>query len=169
MLGAAERVKLRAGVRPKELQESMKKAVRKVAAIDLGKVRVGVAVSDDLGLLAHPRPSLAGKSRKAMLQALADLAREEAIGRFLVGLPLEMSGAAGSAARQARAFAEELAAATGIEVELVDERLTTVEADRRLREGGASARVRKGRVDGGAAAVILQSWLDRRSLHRERG
>ena len=135
----------------------------RVAAIDLGKVRVGVAISDELGLLAHPRPSLDGKSKKALLSALSALAREEQITRFVVGLPLMMSGAKGSAAHRAAEFARELAGATGIEVELLDERLTTVEATRRLRVGGVSRRAERQLVDGVAAAVMLQSWLDRRS------
>lgn len=134
---------------------------RKVAAIDLGRARVGVAVSDDLGLFAHPRPSLEGKSRKVLLDALAALAREEELGRFLVGLPLEMSGMEGLAARRAVEFAEQLANATGLPVELVDERLTTVEADRRLRAHGVSGKKNKERIDGAAAAVMLQSYLDR--------
>ncbi len=90
------------------------------------------------------------------------LAREESVARFLVGLPLEMSGAEGTAARRALDFAHELADATGIEVEMVDERLSTVEASRRLHDGGVKARDQKGRIDGAAAAVILQGWLDAR-------
>jgi putative holliday junction resolvase len=144
----------------------VRSAPPRVAALDLGKARVGVAVSDELGLLAHPRPFISGKSRKALLDALVTLAREEEISRFLVGLPLEMSGAEGSAAARAVQFAEELASATGIEVELIDERLTTVEASRALRAGGASRRASIQRVDGAAAAVMLQSWLDRRPPRR---
>ncbi|MFO0757016.1 MAG: Holliday junction resolvase RuvX [Byssovorax sp.] len=140
---------------------STRSSAARVAAIDLGKARVGVAVSDELGLLAHPRPHLDGKSRKVLLDALRDLAREDKITRFLVGYPLEMSGHEGAAARRAMEFAQQLADATGIEVELCDERLTTTEASRRLREGGTSAREGKGRVDGAAAAVMLQAWLDR--------
>jgi putative Holliday junction resolvase len=139
----------------------MVRSALRVAAIDLGKARVGVAVSDELGLLAHPRPPLDGKSKKALIAALASLAREEEIARFVLGLPLEMSGAEGSAAKKVLAFAEDLANATGIEVELVDERLTTVEAFRQLRAQGISGRAGKRLVDGVAAAVILQSWLDR--------
>jgi putative Holliday junction resolvase len=134
----------------------------RVAAIDLGKARVGVAVSDELGLLAHTRPFLDGKSKKPLLAALAALAREDGITRFLVGLPLEMTGEQGPAARRALAFAQELADATGVEVEMIDERLSTVEASRRLTDGGHKARQQKGLVDGASAAVFLQSWLDGR-------
>jgi putative holliday junction resolvase len=133
----------------------------RVAAVDLGKVRAGVAVADDLGMLAHARPFVDARSRKALLAALVELAREEAIGRFLVGLPLDLHGEHGPAARRALAFAQELSNATGLEVELVDERLTTVQASRRLREGGTSAREERSRIDGAAAAVLLQAWLDR--------
>lgn len=133
-----------------------------MAAIDLGKARVGVAVADELGLMAHARPYLDGKSRKALLAALAELAREDEITRFLVGLPLEMNGDHGPAAQRALAFAQELADATGVEIEMIDERLSTVEASRRLRDRGVKARDQKALVDGAAAAVILQSWLDAR-------
>jgi putative Holliday junction resolvase len=137
-----------------------KRELLRVAAIDLGKARVGVAVTDELGLMAHTRPFLDGKSRKALLRALAELGREDRIERFLVGLPLEMSGREGPAARRALAFAGELAEATGIGVEMVDERLSTVEAAHRLRDGGVTPREQKGRIDGASAALLLQSWLD---------
>lgn len=143
-------------------------AVR-VAAVDLGKARVGIAVSDELGLLAHPRPFLDGKSRKPLIAALVAMAREEGIERFLVGLPLEMTGEEGPAARRVMAFAQELANAAGVEIELVDERLTTVEAAQQLRASGINAREGKSRVDGVAAAVILQSWLDARRDDRDDG
>jgi putative Holliday junction resolvase len=133
-----------------------------VCALDLGKARVGVAVVDDLGLYAHPRPPLDGRNRRALLQAIAKLAREERIERFLVGLPLDMTGEHGPAARRATVFAQEVANATGCEVELVDERLSTVEAEAHLRARGLSRREARPHVDGTAAAVFLQSWLDAR-------
>ena len=138
----------------------------RVAAIDLGKARVGVAVADELGLMAHARPFLDGRSRKALLRALADLAREDRIERFLVGLPLEMTGEEGPAARRALDFARELADAAGVEVEMIDERLSTVAAGRLLREGGVRGRDQKGRIDGASAALLLQSWLDAHATRR---
>lgn len=134
----------------------------RVLAIDLGKARAGVAVSDELGLYAHTRPPIDARNRKALLAALAELARAEGVRRFLIGLPLEMTGEHGPAARRALAFAQQLADATGLEVEVVDERLTTVEASRQLSASGIEGRRQKSKVDGVAAAVILQSWLDRR-------
>jgi putative holliday junction resolvase len=138
----------------------------RVAAIDLGKVRVGLAISDELGLMAHPRPPLSGSNPRALLAELARLAVKEGIERFLVGLPLSLAGKEGKGAERARKFAQRLADATGREVELVDERLTTVEASRRLREGGISGRRGISRIDGAAAAVLLQAWLDRHLSER---
>jgi putative Holliday junction resolvase len=135
----------------------------RVAAIDLGSVRVGVAISDELGLLAHPRPHLPGGSRPALLEALAELARVEGIERFLVGLPRQLDGSEGRAAREARQFAAALARRTKLEVTLCDEWLSTRQAHQRLQEGGHSSRDRRQRVDSAAAAVLLQSWLDGRA------
>jgi putative Holliday junction resolvase len=132
----------------------------RVAAVDLGKVRVGLAVSDELGLIAHPRGPLPGANRKKLLGQLATLARDEKVGRFLVGLPLDRNGGEGRAAARARSFAQALADATGREVELVDERLSTVEATRRLREGGVSAKRGRPLIDAASAAILLQAWLD---------
>lgn len=134
----------------------------RVAAIDLGKARVGVALSDELGLYAHPRPPLDGRNRRALLERLARLARDEGIERFLIGLPLELGGGRGPAAARAERFARQLANASGVEVELIDERLSTVDATRQLRASGVSAREERSRIDGVAAALLLQSWLDAR-------
>lgn len=134
----------------------------RVCAVDLGKARVGVAVSDELGMLAHPRPALDGGNRKALLAALAALAEAEGVERFVVGAPIEMAGGHGAAAERAHKFAIALAAATGREVELLDERLTTVEASRRLSEAGKRRKAQQATIDSAAAAVLLQAWLDTR-------
>lgn len=139
----------------------------RVACLDLGKARVGLAVSDDLGLVAHPRPPLDGRHQPRLLQALRRLAAEEGVCRFLVGLPLEMSGGQGAAAQRAVRFAEKLVAATKVEVELVDERLSTVQAARLLRDAGVKRGAMQGRIDGASAAVLLQRWLDARSRSGE--
>jgi putative Holliday junction resolvase len=133
----------------------------RACALDLGKARVGVAVADELGLLAHVRPPLDGRDKKGLLAALTELVREEGVGLFIVGLPLDMSGEAGAMAAKVEVLAREIHAATGVPVELFDERWTTVEASRMLRQGGVDGRRQKGLVDGVAAAVMLQSWLDR--------
>lgn len=133
----------------------------RACALDLGKARVGVAIADELGLLAHVRPPLDGRDKKGLLEALRELVREEGVELFIVGLPLDMSGMAGPMAAKVEGLAREIHAATGVPVELYDERWTTVEASRRLRQGGVEGRRQKGLVDGVAAAVMLQSWLDR--------
>ncbi len=135
---------------------------RRVAAIDWGKARIGVAVSDELGMLAHPRPFVDAKNRRAALETLVQLARDEKLERFVVGLPLDYRGDEGPSARQATDFARALADATGLPVELLDERWTTVEATRALENAGVRRQKKTARIDGAAAAVLLQGWLDAR-------
>jgi putative Holliday junction resolvase len=131
-------------------------------ALDFGKARVGVAVSDELGVLAHPRPALDGADRKALLADIVRLTKEESVARVLVGLPLEMAGGVGPSAQRVLSFAQAVANATGLEVELVDERLTTTEAQRKLTSAGKAKKDQRKHIDGAAASVLLQSWLDRR-------
>lgn len=130
------------------------------AGIDLGKVRVGLAVSDELGVLAHPRPPLDGRDLGRLVERLVDLMQSEGIDVFVVGLPLHLSGAEGRAAARVRRFAERLRQRTQARVELYDERLTTRQARDRLRSAGLSERELRPRLDGAAAAILLQSWLD---------
>jgi putative holliday junction resolvase len=134
----------------------------RAAAIDLGKVRVGLAVADELGFLAHPRPFLDGRHPGRLVEALAILASEEGIDLFVVGLPRTLSGEEGPAARRARDFAERLRHRTGLRVELVDEWLSTREAMSRLRDQNLDGRAARQRIDSAAAAIVLQSWLDAR-------
>jgi putative holliday junction resolvase len=137
-------------------------------ALDLGKARVGVAVDDGLGLLAHPRGVLAAKDRPALLQAIARVAREEGADCIVVGLPVDMRGHEGDAARQARSVAQAIADATGISVELWDERMTTLFAARSLASSGVRREKAKRRIDEAAAVAILQSWLDARAHDKRR-
>jgi putative Holliday junction resolvase len=123
-------------------------------------VRVGVAISDELGLFAHPRPHLNGRDLVRLVGVLATLADREQVGVFVVGLPRTLTGVEGAAARRAREFARRLAARTQRRVELWDEWLTTKEAHGKLRDQGLSEREARGRVDSAAAAILLQSWLD---------
>lgn len=134
--------------------------------IDLGGTRCGVAVDDELGQLAHPRPNLPAKDRKALVESLAKLATEVGARRFVVGLPLEMSGQEGRAAERVRTFAQHLADASRLEVVLWDERLSTVEAAAALHRAGRDAREQKALIDGAAAVTILQAWLDARAARR---
>lgn len=133
----------------------------RAAAIDFGAVRVGLAVADELGLLAHPRPFLDGRNPQGLLAKLKELQAAEQIDLFVVGLPRELRGREGPAAKRVRAFVEKLEQATPARVELYDEWLSTREAAGRLRAQGLNARQQKGRIDSAAAAILLQSWLDR--------
>jgi putative Holliday junction resolvase len=131
----------------------------RIMALDLGSVRTGVAVSDELGMLAQPWKTLPGGD--AALEAVMLAVGEVKPARILVGLPRNMDGSYGPAAQGARAFAEQLEARVDCPVELWDERLTTVSAQRALRESGRKARDQRGVVDQVAAQILLQSWLDR--------
>ena len=139
----------------------------RAAAVDLGKVRVGLAIADELGLMAHPRPYLDGRDQRRVVGELARLALAEGITVFLIGLPRHLNGKEGLPAQRARRFAEALEKRTPARVELVDEWLSTKEAHARLRENGTTSREARERVDSAAAAVLLQSWLDGQRAPRE--
>jgi putative Holliday junction resolvase len=133
----------------------------RVVGLDLGQRRIGVAVSDRDGMLAVPHGTIlrsgdAERDRTAIARMVEELEGEAVI----VGLPLSLDGRAGPAAQAARAEAAALSGVLGIAVELVDERLTTVTAQRSLATAGVPGRSRRRVVDQVAAAVLLQSWLD---------
>lgn len=132
----------------------------RAAGIDYGKVRVGVAVSDELGAMAHPRPYLDGRSMRAILDGLRQLCSSEGIDTLVLGLPRQLDGSEGLAARRVRRFSALLKQHLGLRVVLVDEWLSTREAHSRLQAGGHDARSARSRVDSAAAAILLQSWLD---------
>jgi putative Holliday junction resolvase len=132
----------------------------RTAAVDYGEKRIGLAVSDELGMLARPLGNVEGPSEAARIAAAAERLRAEGAGRVLLGLPRHMDGREGDAAPKVRAFAEGLRAALGCEVKFVDERLSTVQASRALREAGQDARRQKKTIDSASAVVILQAWLD---------
>jgi putative Holliday junction resolvase len=129
--------------------------------VDLGRARIGLALADDVLRTARPFRLVTRRSEAADLAAIAGAAREYDVERVVLGLPLHMDGSEGAAARLSRAFAPKLEAALGVPVELFDERLSTFEAETRLRDRGLSVREARARVDAEAAAVILQGWLDR--------
>jgi putative Holliday junction resolvase len=121
-----------------------------------------VAIDDELGMMAHPRGVLSGRDRKQLLASLRAFADENGVVRFVVGLPLDMTGHEGLAAREARVVAQQVADATGRAVEMWDERLTTVQAQRSLKASEVFGKKAKERIDEAAACAILQSWLDAR-------
>jgi putative holliday junction resolvase len=135
----------------------------------VGNKRVGVAVSDELGLAAQPVLTLERKrSSREDLRSLARLARRFGVAGIVVGLPLHLSGEESPQAKKTRAFAEALGALTGLPIHLWDERLTTREAHQRLYAAGHARQTHRRVVDQVAAAMILEEFLERQGT-RERG
>src|SRR6266567_9250053 len=132
----------------------------RILALDYGTRRIGLAVSDELGVTAQGLPTLLRKNTRADLAALARLVQEKSVDRILMGDPLHMSGDAGVQADAARQFGEQLSSYTGKPVQSWDERLTTVEASRVLRASGISIEKRARAVDQLSAVILLQSYLD---------
>lgn len=128
--------------------------------LDLGDARIGVAISDPDRRLALPLGTVRVGQPPGELRAIAALIGEHGVSRVILGHPRSMSGAVGPRARHAEAFAQALASLVEVPVDLQDERLTTVEAERALRQAGVRGRDRRAVVDRTAATVILQSWLD---------
>ncbi|WP_242395814.1 Holliday junction resolvase RuvX [Anaeromyxobacter oryzisoli] len=128
--------------------------------VDLGRVRIGLAIADDVLRTARALTTITRRGEARDLAAITDLALDYEVTRAVLGLPLNMDGSEGPSARLARAFAPKLSAALGVPVELFDERLSSFEAESRLREQGISSKDARSMVDAEAAAVILQGWLD---------
>jgi putative Holliday junction resolvase len=131
----------------------------RVLGLDLGDARIGVAISDDVRRMAVPLGTVR-TGPPADLRAIADLIREHGVTLVVVGHPLLLSGQAGERAHHAERFAAAIGEALDVPVLLQDERLSTVEAERALRESGAGGRDRRRTIDRSAATVILQAWLD---------
>ena len=131
----------------------------RLLGLDLGEKRIGIAVSDAEQTMAFPERVLARRSPKADRQALAALAGELRVERVVIGLPVAMDGVEGPNAERARSFGQYLARSVRLPVEYQDERLTTVEAEERLRAAGVPPRERKQRIDAAAAAVILEDYM----------
>jgi putative Holliday junction resolvase len=139
---------------------------RRILGVDFGRARIGVAVSDELGMLAHPVETIPA-SREAA-NRIAEIVREKNAERVVIGLPRHMNGTAGESAAEALAFAEKLRPLLSCDVVTWDERLTTVAANRALRDGGQKTRNSRDFVDQVAAQMILQGYLDRMQSARDR-
>jgi putative Holliday junction resolvase len=149
-------------------------SVRRIAGFDVGDRRIGVAITDPLGLTVQPLLTIYRKTPKADLKSIGRILRKHDVAEAVVGNPLHMSGEVGRRARKAQEFAEQLRAEFGIPVHLVDERLTTWEAHQLLDEAGQSPRTPAERrersriIDQVAAVLILQSFLDARANQAQR-
>ena len=138
--------------------------MKRALGIDHGDARIGVAISDDLGMLAHPLETIHIKEVTDPIAHIAALVAGKDIGHIILGLPRNMDGSYGPAAEKVRAFAEKLRAACGCEVKLWNERLTSVAAQRSLHEAGRKVKDSREVIDQVAAQLILQGWLDSQAM-----
>ena len=137
--------------------------MRRSVGLDVGDRRIGVAVSDPLGMTAQPLCVVERRSIKADIAAIEAAVVDYEVETMVAGLPLEMSGNEGHQAERVRKFCVRLEAATGIPVAYQDERLTSVQSERLLESAGVRRERRRGLLDKMAAALILQAWLDSHS------
>jgi putative Holliday junction resolvase len=133
---------------------------QRILALDLGKKRIGLAISDPLGITAQGLPNLNRTNKRTDLDVLQQLIRDREVGLILLGNPINMRGAEGRQSGWVREFAADLETRTGLTVKLWDERLTSVEAGRVLRSSGISIEKRAAAVDRLSAVILLQSYLD---------
>jgi putative Holliday junction resolvase len=134
--------------------------ISRILALDLGKKRIGLAVSDPLRITAQGLPNLVRTNNRADLEALAEIVRQRGVGLILMGNPINMRGTEGRQSGWVREFAKSIEARLGVPVQFWDERLTSVEAGRVLRSSGISIEKRAAAVDKLSAVILLQSYLD---------
>ena len=134
----------------------------RVLGLDVGSRRIGIAISDPLGITAQGLETLQRRNKRQDLAALERVIREYAVREIVVGLPLRMSGAEGTQSAKMQGFAEDLRKRFRLPVHLWDERLTSAEANRLLRETELSIEKRAKAVDRMAAILILQGWMEGR-------
>jgi putative holliday junction resolvase len=138
----------------------------RVLGLDVGLRRIGVAISDPLGMTAQGLETLHRKNKKHDFAHLYRIIRQYGVKEIVVGLPLRMSGAEGAQAEKIQAFAQDLRKHFKLPVHLWDERLTSAEANRLLRETDLSIEKRGQAVDRMAAILILQGWMESRTIHQ---
>jgi putative Holliday junction resolvase len=131
--------------------------------VDYGEKRIGLAISDGLGITAQPLGVIENGGTKSVIDDISDIACEHDIATVVIGMPLNMDGTIGPKAREVLELRNLLADKLNIPVVTFDERLTTVEAERRLADAGVSRRKRGKKVDVVAAQIILQTYIDSRS------
>jgi putative Holliday junction resolvase len=139
-------------------------ALQRVMALDVGSRRIGVAVSDPLGITAQGLETIQRQNKRLDFAALGQLLTQYGVREIVVGLPLRLSGAEGTQSEKMRLFADELRKHFGVTVHLWDERWTSTEANRLLRETDLSIKKRGQAVDRMAAILILQSWMESRNV-----
>ena len=135
--------------------------MKRILGIDFGAARTGVAASDELRILAHPVETIFSNSSEVIVQRIRDLVAEKEADCVVVGLPRNMNGSLGASAEKAQQFAEKLRSVLPCEVITWDERWSSAEADRLLRERGKNTRKTRAIQDQVAAQLVLQTYLDR--------
>ncbi len=138
--------------------------MNRALGIDHGDARIGLAISDELGMLAHPLETIHLKEISDPIAHIAGIVVRQKIGQIVLGLPRNMDGSYGPAAEKVRAFSEKLKAACPCPVKLWDERLTSVAAQRSLHEAGRNVKQSRAVIDQVAAQMILQGWLDSQAM-----
>jgi putative holliday junction resolvase len=139
--------------------------MNRILGLDFGRARIGVAISDELQMLAHPLETIPANQEPA--SRIAEIVREKQVDHVVAGIPRQMNGQIGTAATEVLEFVEKLRAILPCPVITWDERLTTVAAHRALRDAGKKTRDTRGYVDQVAAQMILQTYLDRRAAQRD--
>lgn len=132
----------------------------RILALDIGDVRIGIAVSDPMQIIANPLQTYKRIGMSQDIEYLCDLAKQQQVTLLVSGLPVSMNGEENSQTQKTREFAQKLSEKSGINLKYVDERLTTVSAEKALIEGGMRRENRKGVIDKVAATIILQNYLD---------
>jgi putative Holliday junction resolvase len=138
----------------------------RILALDLGKNRIGMALSDELGITAQGMPTLERRNKRADFAALGAIVKQNNVQRIVVGLPLRMSGEEGTQADWVRTFADELMERIGVPIDLRDERWTSKQAERTLAGTGIRHEDRKPALDRLSAVILLQDYLDAFGLDR---
>ena len=136
----------------------------KILGLDYGEARIGVAISDIMGILASPLDTICEKDREKQLEKTAAVAREHGVCKIVVGYPRHMDGTIGHRAQYTQEFARELSEILSVPYVMWDERLSSTEAHRILESGGVSGKKRKTKVDKIAAVIILQGYLDANAI-----
>lgn len=142
-------------------------SLRRILALDYGRARIGLALADAGARIARPLGLIVRKNRNADMQKLREIIREHGVRRIVVGLPLRLDGTAGEMAEEAGRFAERVRKQMGLPVEMVDERLSSWEAE----QSGEKNKKREGKesVDALAAALILREYLEQNPTTTEQG
>ena len=133
----------------------------RVMGLDYGSVRIGVAVSDPDGIIAQPKGYIKADPVKQCIAEIAKLCLDLKVGKIVIGLPLHMSGEEGDSAVAARALATAIQGKIDIPISFMDERWTTLSAEKSLMEANVKGKARREKIDSVAAAIILQNFLDR--------